>query len=665
ASGFSKSAEDGNFSFFFGEEDGGEQQVFLAIDEEISTLEEIVTGTYEKKSYVLKLQIDGMGTKELVSPELYLEEYNNIILRYSSSEISLVINGEEAGRLEVPGLLAMIKSADEMAFGSFAGHLDEVLVWSSDKTIESIAQDYNRYLTGGETDLMAYWRIDEGIGSATYDAAYTLDATRKKSFGERHAYLTGSPIWSTVVPEQEELSFTAYTDKEGNYNIQSIIYANAGNNFKVVPIFGSHQFSPVNEVLFIGKTNASHDRINFTDVSSFTVTGTVKYAPTILGFESNDDDNAPNCYVEDVDILLDGRIILSDGEQVKTDKNGRFEIQVPIGKHTISVSRQNHTFVSEVWPPTGDFDFQQDQFDLVFFDNTTRKVIGKVVGGVTEGSKESGSALMVNNIGITAIKLKSIGKSCFETVIETDSLTGEYYAELPPFRYNVVDLNIKSQSANFNRSFRKLATSTINLDRDELSLNTVPCQNSDLCTTDSYDYHLKRDFIYYNPPEILVVSDNPDDFTLLGNSDWTNDLGEDIDISAKPLPYEVFTTGDTYRWNIAMIEKYINYDVPFSNPLKSATTYRDTIRSGKVLVDNDIAGETVELDLQQGKIQYVFNAGESSILMDRQKPENSFTQSVQISGRDVSWEPNGEIFRGYVLGSVQDKTQRSFYTVSK
>ena len=661
--GFIKDRNSGDYNYFLGSVIDGEQQVFKAINNEISIIENDTTNTYLKSAYNLHVNLISGQQFSITTEDLYVNEFNNVLLSYDETNLILYLNGKTVDTINFTGLNSLFQTNNqEIVFGEFNGHLDEVLIWSEAKTETEINQDYNRYLTGGEDHLAGYWRLDEGIGQGIYDVSYQIDNTGKKIFYENHAGISFADAWSNVVPDSEELSFTAYTDNEGNYSIQSIIYAGAGNNFRVVPIFGSHKFNPGNEVLFLGKSQQIHNRVDFVDVSSFTVTGTVKYAPTILGFDSNEDPDAPNCYVENVDILVDGKVVLSDGKQVKTDKNGRFVIQVPIGKHNISVLRQNHEFVSDVWPPQGDFDFQQDQFDLVFLDKTKRKIIGKVVGGVTEGEKESGTMLPINNIGIAKIKLKSIGKTCFETIIETDSLTGEYYAELPPFRYNVVDISIPSQSTNFNRSLRKLATASINLDRDTLSLKNVPCLNRDLCQVTSRDYHFKRDFTYKNTPQIIVESQDVSFPDILGDQEWDFETDEvdPVDLTDKPLPFEVFSSGEKYSWNIALLEQYRNYDAA-----PDVHVYNDTIRAGEILIKNDIADESVILDLAAGKVVYTFAAGESSILMDRSNPESSFTKTVQISGSDVNWEPNGEVFRGYIFGTVQDKTQQSFYTVSE
>ncbi len=659
---FVKDPSSGDYKYYLGDLIGGEQQVFKAINNEVITVTDQIVNSYTKSAYYISTVTNGSAVS---TGDLYVGDYNNIALVYKDSELVFLLNGDPVDTIRSYDPSSIMQTVNQqLQFGEFSGHIDEVLVWDHAKSIEAVKRDYNRYLTGGEDHLVGYWRLDEAISSYIFDASFEIDQTGKKVFHEHHGQISDANGWSNVVPEQEDLSFTAYTDDEGNYSIQSIIYVGAGNNFRVVPIFGSHKFEPANEVMFLGKSEQVHNQIDFTDVSSFTVTGTVKYAPTILGFDSNDDLSAPNCYVESVDILIDGQPVIKDGSIVKTDKNGRFEIEVPIGKHKISVARQNHTFVETTWPPTGTFDFQQDQFDLEFFDNTTRFLLGKVVGGTTEGNKLSGTRTSKNNIGIAQIKLKSIGKTCFETIIETDSLTGEYHAELPPFRYNIVDINIKSQDAIFNRELRKLATASVNLDRDTLDLQTVNCSGTN-CPVSFYDYHLMRDFIFRNKAELLVTSQSEQFPNTLGDTIWFDAQDTQIDISHIPLPYEMFRTDFAYDWFITLSEQYINNDAPyFDSDLYDPEIYNDTIRNGSVYIENNIANEFLQLDLSQGRVPYSFVAGEASLLMDRQNPEQSFTKTVQIYSENTNWRADDDVFRGYVFGTVQDPTQQSFYTLS-
>ncbi|UXP33941.1 hypothetical protein N6H18_08285 [Reichenbachiella agarivorans] len=670
-SGFVQDPLTDEYLFFLGSELDEERQVFKAIGEQVDYIQQDTLSTYTKEAYQAQLRIkagDLSSEQLLVTPELYMGEFNNILMTYDGSQLIYYINGKSIDTLQVTGLTNLFKADDqEIRFGGYNGVQDETLLWSEAKDSTKVKQDFNRYLSGGESNLMGYWRLDEKVSTNSFDASYSLDNTGKKVFNAHHAQVDQA-LWSNIVPEQEDLSFTAFTDGDGNYSIQSIIYSGSGNNFKLVPILGTHGFEPSNKILFVGPSQQIQNDKNFTDNSAFRVTGTVKYDPRILGFETTDDPDAPNCYVEGVKLYVDDQPVVEGTNFVTTDKNGRFEIDVPIGKHQIKVAKDNHTYAMATWPPEGTYNFQDGVNDLVFYDNTTRKLIGKVVGGTTEASKVSGSAESINNIGVAEITLKSIGKTCYETVISTNPTTGEFQVDLPPFRYNVVDLRIPSQTTNFNRNLKKLAESSIDLSRDDLELDAVACTGS-TCGMDSTFFHLNRDFIYRTPAQFTVkqyrelsgeLIEVP---ALLGAESYQ--VGEmTLDFRNSPFQYEVFTPGD-YIWGITLSEEYENHDEYILDPIHNEIFYyNDTIRSGEILIDNEIADHTVSMSLGNGEVIYKFLTGEPSLLMDRQNPEQSFTKTVQIIGSTTSWRDT-DLFRGILLGTSKDDSQKSFYTVSQ
>mgnify|MGYP007080448183 CR=1 FL=1 len=67
------------------------------------------------------------------------------------------------------------------------------------------------------------------------------------------------------------------------------------------------------------------------------VTGSVKFKNT-------------SCFVKDVFLKIDGSLVIKDGAPVKTAADGSFEIEVPIGKHKISVELNGHTFETGIFP---------------------------------------------------------------------------------------------------------------------------------------------------------------------------------------------------------------------------------------------------------------------------------------------------------------------------
>ena len=79
----------------------------------------------------------------------------------------------------------------------------------------------------------------------------------------------------------------------------------------------------------------------------------------------------------------------------------------------ISVLKDGHTFEEEYWPPKEDGIVVNYYFDtdfaepIEFWDNTTVKLVGKVVGGAVEDAKPIGSNVnpVKNNLGKATIQL--------------------------------------------------------------------------------------------------------------------------------------------------------------------------------------------------------------------------------------------------------------------
>ena len=77
----------------------------------------------------------------------------------------------------------------------FAGNIDEVRVWNAPRTQSEILSTIQTTLAGNEANLAAYWRMNEGTGTATDDASVNAN------IGTLGGGVTSrEPQWSTVVP---------------------------------------------------------------------------------------------------------------------------------------------------------------------------------------------------------------------------------------------------------------------------------------------------------------------------------------------------------------------------------------------------------------------------------------------------------------------------------
>lgn len=596
---------------------------------------------------------------------IYLNEYNHLYLTYQGGQLKVFVNGllKDSAQIDLSTI-----ERSQLTFGPFDGLLDEVSIWSKAKDQMTVYKDFQRYLGSGEENLIAYWRINEGVGEAIYDASNHISQTGIQ-FNEHHGQLSGNVKWSNAVPVSEQLSYTSYTDQHGNYTIEAVAFSGTGQNYTVAPIFNKHQFAPSNTVLFIGKGALVNNNVNFEDLSSFLVTGLVQYDPMLLGYTDRNDPNIEGCGVEGAFFLIDGEPLFKDGNLLKTDRNGYFEIAVPIGEHTISVLKNNHTFSVGQWPNENPHDFQDDVIGLKFYDNTTRKIIGKVVGGVNEGGKFAGFGRTKNNLGVTKITFQSIGKDCVTETVYTDSLTGEYEVELLPLLYRVSELKRVNGTAQQNRELRTLTEGTIPLNSDTLLLQeTAESEKFEDGALDNIvDYHYVKDFIYRKPAEIVVKSGN-DDPTQFGARRINVKLPNSeesaiILVDSSSFAFPVFQQDNWYTWNIKVAEQYQNVD--------NGAWYSNDVTEGDFRVENNISQDYKMIKLEEqardslGFFQYPFQAGNPNITYNRKRPERSYTWDIQFFGPGhQAWLYKGDIFRGYVLGSIAE-SQSDFYTVKK
>ncbi len=215
-----------------------------------------------------------------------------------------------------------------------SGYIDEIRLWKTALDSATISNDFNRYISFRHNDLLGYYRLNENIPIDVFFDISKSDLT----FNENHGTLVDCS-YSSVVPEKQQLWFRGLTDENGDYLITGIPYLTDGSSFNIVPMLSPHEFNPASKTLFLSDESQVHNNIDFTDISSFKVNGSVVYRNTTLG-------------VEGVYILVDGEMVFGpDNKPEVTNEKGEFEIQVPIGSHYISLRKDGHSFADGGrWP---------------------------------------------------------------------------------------------------------------------------------------------------------------------------------------------------------------------------------------------------------------------------------------------------------------------------
>ena len=109
-----------------------------------------------------------------------LNGWTHIAVVYNKKRPSLYINGQFIKR----GLASKKKTVVPSGFfggldpyGFYVGGLEEIRIWSTAKTQSEIQQNLDRKLTGNETGLYGYWKLNEGAGKMV------VDSTKNKNDG--------------------------------------------------------------------------------------------------------------------------------------------------------------------------------------------------------------------------------------------------------------------------------------------------------------------------------------------------------------------------------------------------------------------------------------------------------------------------------------------------
>ena len=587
------------------------------------------------------------SVKVYLNSELVLSVvHESFVYDESNSQSNLISIGQE---WDYSSYYGKLETSEE-----FHGYMDEIRIWNSARTQEQIANTYNRYLKKNEEGLIAAYHCDEGLGDWLYDTSKN-DNQFNKNDGQHH-----NMAYSDDTPTSEQIGNVGFTDENGNYIIEAIRYVETGNNFTITPMTvephyeAIHEFEPSQRVVFIGDGAIMQDGQNFTDISAFTVHGEVYYQDLHDTDGNGVIEEKGTCVVKNADVLVDGMAVFnSEGEAVKTDNEGKFTIEVPIGYHRVSVEKDGHVFLNggKQWRTF------EDELTLdPFIDITTRTVRGRAVGGLAEASKPIGFDLSTNNIGQAAINFTSqLGGGCSQASVVTDAESGEYEVTLLPENYTISfgqGQNTTPIASNILLDFG--TQSVLNLKSVELDSIVNPTD-----TTDRVYLHKQLDFIYRSTPFISVSTGNADvpnqefigaESVIVGSTVFdlrsyhnthgnTHAFGKPILLKAKP-----------YSLQIEVKEEYVNKDS--ETHVFDLVSVVDTNASLTILnALSQTGGET--LPLNSDKVSYTFNAGFPKVSEDL---TNEMLISLVVGTDIITWDAypddnNKTNFEAIILGS--------------
>lgn len=449
---------------------------------------------------------------------------------------------------------------DLFAFSGTAGYYDDIRLWRRTLSDIELEHSHDRYLCGEEEGLELYWTLDEGLFADCFDTSRTN--------GQLNGH-NGRIIGATSSNDGfEDLRFRATTDIGGNYVLRGIPFDGEGVNYRLVPSRERHTFAPEARTRFVSANSLVHNATDFTDVSSFPFYGKINY---LYG----------NIPVDSVDVLVDGKS-QSDGREVlRSDRFGRFKLNVPIGSHRITLQRDGHVFgYSGQWPIDGtEYKFEDavgsEADPILFTDSTLVTVAGRVCGGDLMAAlplcvERSGSYANIGQ-GHIVLALSSSqgyqintgfedihvgGSVCDailragsdEVIIDTNPATGEYMAMVPPVGFRVksvstkdfVSENLREDFGDLNlRSFTPLPTSELKatvmgqMGVTDANASADAKPDAEAEEEDAFTYNHELTFVRHNDPKYLIM--DPDNAESIVDSceNYNCFLGDTVAIVKK------------------------------------------------------------------------------------------------------------------------------------
>lgn len=630
-------------------------------------------GTIIEKPGMYKLAYNGKkieftaGTQTLKTPKKLSEyvssdQFVHLSAVASATHLIIYINGEAVAEAERTAQITGNNNKVVMGEG-FEGAIDEVRLWNKALNADTIASDYNRYLVGNEDGLQAYYTFDYSVDDAFYDISY-----KGTKYNMNHGVATNVTTSSKDIPTSAQLGYSSYTATDGSYQIRSLPYTGNGTTYMIVPTLGIHQFASAKELRLINSQAQSHT-VNFTDKSSFKISGKVMY-------------KGGNVPVEGVSFAVDG-VTVMDGKSniVKTDAHGQFTISVPVGQHEVKAVLANHTFENggKLTNSDGtDRNYQDDDNGFEIFDVTTVRYIGRVAGGTKQEAFPVGHSLSKNNLAddvrieltyqndayqMTATKheetlnhFKGVyAKKQYDNrvvyegnkiTIYPNAETGEFFADLIPEKYKINVVvpghdNIPGSGEDLNLSNEFAKQSEVNAYVDSIST-----QGKFVNCSDTVYYNKKQQFIKRYTPSIIVkekVKGKLQDFfgkEELGIS--TLDQTKTIKVKT----YDPDNAAQPYTLGVPVYEQgqYVTYHITTAEVYE----YKDKDGRRKDGVKEDIVPTPeAKLSFSRGDIAYgtqeditTDEKGEAEWTFQVNNPE--MTSALRSAAMDMTYSENSE-----------------------
>ena len=451
---------------------------------------------------------------------------------------------------------------------------------------------------------------------------------------------------------------------------------------------------------------------NFTVVKGVRFSGEVQYSGTSIP-------------VKGARFLVDGREVRTVAGPVESDFQGQFSFRVLAGQHTVQAVMEGHEFEDDGLYMENNktlVNFQTDVASVVFYDSKRVRLIGRIVGGRTQGDLPLCNGLSTNNLGDSLkmvltlegdnasrlvwdvtdrskktreeyFKHKNAKDTKYEhqtrvfttlnrMVVYPDEHTGEYEVLLPPVKWKVQQITAEGYATLFQDGQMGDVldlTDSLTEHRDTVK-GTWKTVGYGLAVTDPVEtYHAKYSRIYRSPVLLEYRQQGFDKFDYFGDKTFayqpldgpkiqipiaygvtTTDekSGRDITTTHYTFGYPVFGTDRGYGLTLSAVERY------YYNNVKQ-TDRIDVVKldGGFVTIRNGLSNGTQRDTLSlnsEGEGNYVLRANRTPYLTSGADALGTVTFTLERDGTTFEGEP----LRAYVFSKKLATGARDVFSIN-
>ena len=421
--------------------------------------------------------------------------------------------------------------------------------------------------------------------------------------------------------------------------------------------------------------------------------------------------------VQGASFMVDGHEVRNASGLVTTDHEGKFAFRILPGSHdSIQVVKDGHQFWRDGFYHENDDDpdtqkkysFTADKAGLMFYDQTRVKMIGRIVGGKTQGELPLGYALSKNNLGdslqmVLTLEGDNASRLVFDIqdrslkerdevfmhekanakekqythqtrvhttlnrkVVYPDEHTGEYEVELPPVKWKIQQITASGYATLFQDG---QVGDVIDLS-DSLTKHTIvkkgEWETAAYKVTDPVEeYHALYNRIYHSPVLIEYRQQGFDDFDYFGEHYYSyqnlsgakEKLALAYGVRKKDWPVgkrDSMETHYTFGHPVFNIDRKYGFTISaleryyYNNNTKSDTIDVVHLSGGVVTIHNGMVSathrDTLRLD-NQGQANYTIEAAQTPYLLTGDDALCTVSMSLEMDGTHYEAEP----LKAYVL----------------